>query len=86
MENINSTADIRIPIYDVYYAVIKNNVIDINAFADDDAAENEKAVYAKYLDYKAKVYETLEKEFFEKKLGNAGFVAKAPAAVIEQQF
>ena len=27
----------------------------------------------------------VDKEFFEKKLGNAGFVAKAPAAVIEQQ-
>ncbi len=66
VENINSTADIRIPIYDVYYAVIKNNVIDINAFAEDDAAENEKAVYAKYLEYKANVYATLNKEFFEK--------------------
>ncbi len=28
---------------------------------------------------------TVDKEFFEKKLNNAGFVAKAPAAVIEQQ-
>ena len=27
----------------------------------------------------------VDKEFFEKKLNNAGFVAKAPAAVIEQQ-
>ncbi len=27
----------------------------------------------------------VDKEFFEKKLGNEGFVAKAPAAVIEQQ-
>ena len=26
-----------------------------------------------------------DKEFFEKKLNNAGFVAKAPAAVVEQQ-
>ena len=27
----------------------------------------------------------VDKEFFEKKLNNQGFVAKAPAAVIEQQ-
>jgi len=67
VENINSTADIRIPIYDVYYAVIKNNVIDINAFTDEDAGENEKNVYLKYQEYKAKVYENLRKEFFEKK-------------------
>ena len=26
-----------------------------------------------------------DKEFFEKKLNNGGFVAKAPAAVVEQQ-
>ena len=26
-----------------------------------------------------------DKEFFEKKLNNQGFVAKAPAAVVEQQ-
>lgn len=67
VENINSTADIRIPIYDVYYAVIKNNVIDINAFSNENAGENEKNVYEKYLDYKAKVYDTLTKEFYEKK-------------------
>ena len=28
---------------------------------------------------------TVDKEFFEKKLNNQGFVAKAPAAVVEQQ-
>lgn len=67
LDNINSTSDIRIPIYDVYYAVIKNSVIDINAFSKDTAHETEKAVYAKYLEYKADVYKRLENEFYEKK-------------------
>ena len=46
----NSTAsDIKIPIYDVYFALINNNVIDIDAFADDNATATEKNVYQKFL-------------------------------------
>ncbi len=67
IENIKSTADIRIPIYDVYYAVIKNSVIDIRKFNREDAQETEKIVYDKYIDYKADVYENLYAEFYEKK-------------------
>ena len=63
----DSNADIKIPIYDVYFAVINNSVIDIGAFSDNDAEETEQAVYAKYVEYKASVYERLEKEFYEKK-------------------
>ena len=63
----DSNADIKIPIYDVYFAVINNSVIDIRDFADIDAEETEKEVYAKYLEYKASVYERLNNEFFEKK-------------------
>lgn len=62
-----SSADIIIPIYDVYFAVINNGVIDIREFTDEDAGETEKAVHAAYLEYKAGVYEKLESEFFEKK-------------------
>ena len=67
LDSINSTADIRIPINDVYYAVIKNSVIDIEHFSSSQAGETEKVVYEKYLEYKESVYETLHKEFFEKK-------------------
>lgn len=62
-----NSADILIPIYDVYYAVIRNSVIDIRDFTDEDAGETELEVHAKYLDYKAQVYERLNQEFFEKK-------------------
>ncbi len=63
----DSNADIKIPIYDVYFAVINNSVIDIRDFSDADAEETEQEVYAKYLEYKAAVYERLNNEFFEKK-------------------
>ena len=65
-ENAKSS-DILIPIYDVYFAVINNGVIDIRDFTEEDAGETEKAVYEKYLEYKAGVYEHLSLEFFEKK-------------------
>ncbi len=65
-ENAKSS-DILIPIYDVYFAVINNGVIDIRDFTEEDAGETEKAVYEKYLEYKADVYERLRVEFFEKK-------------------
>ena len=62
-----TNGDIKIPIYDVYFATINNNVIDITRFAEDTAGETERAVHEKYLEYKAKVYERLREELQEKK-------------------
>lgn len=65
-ENATSS-DIKIPIYDVYYAVINNSVIDIRRFDDDNAQETEKAVYESYLGYKEKTYNKLLEELNSKK-------------------
>lgn len=62
----SKSSDIKIPIYDVYFAVVNNSVIDIRHFSDDKAGETEKEVYEKYLDYKAKVYENLTEELTKK--------------------
>ncbi|GAA4653438.1 hypothetical protein GCM10023142_05760 [Anaerocolumna aminovalerica] len=43
-----SASDIRIPIYDVYYNLINNNVIDVNALKEKDATDLEKQVYNKF--------------------------------------
>lgn len=40
-----SASDIVIPIYDVYYALIDNHVIDASDFAREDASQLEKSVY-----------------------------------------
>lgn len=40
----NASSDIPIPITDVYFALINNNVIDLEHFADADASSNEQAV------------------------------------------
>ncbi|MDF2950962.1 MAG: penicillin-binding protein transpeptidase [Anaerocolumna sp.] len=44
-----SSSDIKIPIYDVYFALINNNIIDTKEFKEDDATALEKQVYHKFL-------------------------------------
>lgn len=65
-ENATSS-DIVIPIYDVYYALINNNVIDVKHFEKAKAGDTEKAVYQAYLEYREQVYEKLRQELLEKK-------------------
>ncbi len=62
----SSSADIKIPIYDVYFALINNTVIDTKHFTASDARETEKLVYEKYLEYKESVYQKLIQELTEK--------------------
>lgn len=57
-----SSSDIKIPIYDVYFAVINNSVIDVKHFTEEAAGETEKAVYDVYLSYKDEVYNKLRHE------------------------
>lgn len=61
----SDSSDIRIPIYDVYFAVINNSIVDMEHFAAEDAGENERAVYESYLTYKQQVYDKLTYELTE---------------------
>lgn len=65
MPENGDSSDIMIPIYDVYFAVINNNVVDIKHFAEEDAGETEKSVYSAYLEYKQNVYDKLIYELTE---------------------
>lgn len=70
-------SDIQIPIYDVYFALINNALIDINHFTEPDASDIEKQVYSAFSDKKdsvaaeidsqlgsdAYVYNTLSEEY-----------------------
>lgn len=62
-----SNKDIKIPIYDVYFAAIDNSILDINHFAAPDAGEVEREVYEKYTAYQEAVYARLLDELFVKK-------------------
>ncbi len=53
---------IPIPIYDVYYALFNNHVIDTDNFENAYAGENEQAVYAAFLEYKEDTYAKLREQ------------------------
>lgn len=57
-----SSSKIKIPIYDVYFALIDNNIIDIGHFKEKNAGENEKAIYSSFLSRKDSVFERLREE------------------------
>ena len=62
----NSSKELYIPIYDVYYALFNNGVIDISHMQTENAGEQEQYVYEKYLAYKDTVYDKLRQELTEK--------------------
>ncbi len=43
-----SASNIRIPVYDVYNAIIQNNVVDINRFLSKDATSLERNIYRRF--------------------------------------
>ncbi|MCM1100520.1 MAG: penicillin-binding transpeptidase domain-containing protein [Clostridium sp.] len=61
----SSSSDIRIPIYDVYFAVIDNSIVDMKHFGAEDAGETEREVNEIYLAYKEEVYSKLRYELTE---------------------
>ncbi len=63
----SSSSNIVIPIYDVYFAVINNNVVSTSHFAQEDAGATEKAVYSTYQSYTSSLWDTMEKELYSAK-------------------
>ena len=57
--SVNDAAQIKIPIYDVYNALIANSVIDINKFRDANASDTEKKLYAKFQQKQQQVFDTI---------------------------
>ena len=54
-----SASDIKIPVYEVYYALINNNIIDISSLEAADATELEQQVYQKYLSERDSIFSKL---------------------------
>ncbi|MEG1595710.1 MAG: penicillin-binding transpeptidase domain-containing protein [Lachnospiraceae bacterium] len=61
-----SASDILVPIDDVYFALINNNVIDIESFAEKGATKNEKKIYAKFKTARNSALSNIKKELNEK--------------------
>ncbi len=57
--SVQDAAQIKIPIYDVYNALVSNSVIDITKFSDADASDTEKNLYAKFQQKQQQVFDTI---------------------------
>lgn len=62
----SKSSDIKIPIYDVYFSMFNNNIIDMKHLVDPKAGDTEKKVYEAYLNYKAKTYSRIREELLNK--------------------
>lgn len=58
-----TASDIKIPIDDVYFALINNNIIDIGHFAEEDAKEVEQQVYSAFQGKQSSVIAELQAQF-----------------------
>ena len=56
---VTDASQIRIPLYDVYNALISNSVIDITKFSNEDASDIEKNLYAKFQQKQQRVFDTI---------------------------
>lgn len=54
----------KIPIKDVYFQMINNNVVDIEHLNDEDSSENEKGIYNKMLKRKNEIIEEIKVQLY----------------------
>ena len=57
---VEAADQLLIRVYDVYYALFENNVLDVGHLKADDATENEKAVYNAFLIKASEIFATLK--------------------------
>ena len=59
-----SASTLRIPVDDVYFALLNNSVIDVSRFDDEEAKENERAIYHAFLAKQGQIFARLEEELY----------------------
>lgn len=59
---VESADQILIPVYDVYYALFENNVLDVGHLKAKDTTENEKYVYNAFLVKASEIFATIKSE------------------------
>ena len=60
-----TSSKLRIPIDDVYYAILNNNIVDIDHFGEPDAKPYEKEIYTKFVDKQNRALSALNLELTE---------------------
>lgn len=59
---ITDSSQIMIPIYDVYYAIINNSIIDTKHFTSDDASQAERALQSAFDTKQAQIFASIKQE------------------------
>lgn len=68
-------SNIPIPVKDVYFQLINNNVLDIKAFSAAEASKVEKSIYAKYSQSREQILAVIQSELMNE---NASDLAELP--------
>ena len=61
-DNMSSEDDILIPIYDVYYSLFENNVLDADHLASEDASDTEQKIYKAFLDREDQIFSDIKEQ------------------------
>lgn len=61
-EWITSADEVFTPVYDVYFALFENNILDVGHLKAADATENEKAIYNEFLVKASEIFATIKQE------------------------
>ena len=64
-KGVDDTTEIKIPIYDVYIALLNNGVIDLEQLREEDASELERKFFQIFLKKKSEVVQGIEKDLRE---------------------
>ncbi len=67
MGDNDDSSDIMIPIYDVYFQMFNNNIIDIDHLSSSDAASTEAAVWSAFTSYQENTLSGLRTEMVDTK-------------------
>jgi penicillin-binding protein 2 len=58
----NNNSSWKISIYDVYFQVINNNMVDCDKFNEEGSSQNEQAVYQQMINRKTQIMQTIESQ------------------------
>ncbi len=61
-EWLTSADDVFTPVYEVYFALFENNILDVGHLKADDATENERAIYNEFLVKASEIFATIKSE------------------------
>lgn len=61
-EWVNSSDDVVTPIYDIYYALFENNVLDVSHLKASDASANEQRIYNEFLIKASEIFGIIKNE------------------------